>query len=202
MLPAESVRFCYVDAGWQQAAAAGAMSIGVQSSADVALDATLKPGLDAAVAAELAALGATGAPLSGLLIRSALVPAWPTLVVTASAGGQALPTIRRDTLSTDVLLCLWSGVPDTVQLSEPYQGLRFGVEDDGIALRDVTTPGSIGQQLSQTVPVPTVDGRIDVAGLAVSIATALHVSAIGAGDLAIQLVLAPERQAFPTEESS
>lgn len=202
MLPAESVRLFYVDAGWQQAVAAGAMSIGIQSSADIALDATLKPALDAAVAADLAALGATGAPMSGLLIRSALVPAWPTLVVTASAGGLPLPTIRRDTLTTDVLLCLWSGVPDTVTLSEPYQGLRFGVEDNGVSLRDVTTPGSIGRQLSQTVPVPSVDGRINVAGLAATIAGALHVPAIGAGDLAIQLVLAPERQAFPTEGAS
>ena len=202
MLPTESVRFFYIDPAWQRALTAGTMSIGVHGSADVALDAKLQPSLDAAVAADLAKLGATGAPLSGMLIRSALVPAWPTLVITATQAGQPLPAVRRDTLSTDVLLCLWSGVPDGVTLAEPYQGLRFGIEVvDGVALRDVTTAGSIGKQRDESVPVTPVGGRVDVAGLAAAIGTKLGIPALGAGDLAIQLVLAPECQSFPSKKA-
>jgi hypothetical protein len=198
MLPVESVRFFYVDPAWQQALAAGAMSIGVTGSADVALDAKLQPSLDAAVAANLRKLGATGASLGGMLIRSALVPAWPTLVIAPSQAGKPLPTIRRETLGADVLICIWSGVPDLVTLAEPYQGLRFGIDLSGVALRDVTTPGSIGKDLGVNVPVTPVGGRVDVAGLAAAIGTKLGISALGAGDLAIQLVLAPESQTFPS----
>ena len=116
--------------------------------------------------------------------------------------GQPLPAVRRDTLSTDVLLCLWSGVPDGVTLAEPYQGLRFGIEVvDGVALRDVTTAGSIGKQRDESVPVTPVGGRVDVAGLAAAIGTKLGIPALGAGDLAIQLVLAPECQSFPSKKA-
>jgi hypothetical protein len=197
MLPGESVRFFYVDGSFQQAMAAGAMSIGVQGSADVALDEALRPSLERAVAARREAAGATGAPLSGMLIRSALVPAWPTLVVVASQAGNALPVVRRATLGEDVLLCLWSGVPDAVSLAEPYQGLRFGIEDAGIALRSVT-PGSVGEPCDVTVPVAHAEGRLDVTALASTIAAKLKSGQLGAGDLAIQLVLAPERQTFPS----
>jgi hypothetical protein len=198
MLPAESVRFFHVDPSFTQALVAGAMSIGVQSSADVAIDEKLRPSLEAALAADLAKAGASGEPLSGVLIRSALVPAWPTLVVSPTLGKQSLPTVRRDTLGEDVLLCLWSGVPNAVSLSEPYQGLRFGIEPEGIALRNVTTPGSIGKQLGTSVAVPSAEGRVDVTALATTIAKELGLPALGAGNLAIQLVLAPERQTFPT----
>ena len=132
-----------------------------------------------------------------MLLRSALVPGWPTLVVAPTAAGAPLPTVRRTTLGADVLLCLWSGVPDAVTLAEPYQGLRFGMEEDAVPLRDVTTPGRIGTQLNLTVPATVADGRVDVAALATAIGGKLGIPALGAGDLAIQLVLAPDQQTFP-----
>ncbi len=203
MLPAESLRFFYVDRGWLTAAAAGALSVGIHSNADVTIAQKLQPSLEAAVAQARREAGVYGPPLSGLLVRSALVPSWPTLVIAASRKSTPVQLVRRETRSPDVLLCLWADVPDEVSLAEPYQGLRFGIESSNhgehhVALRDVTTTGAIGSELSKTVAVAPLDGRIDVATLASTIAGEMKISALGAGNLAIQLVLAPEQQLFPT----
>lgn len=229
MLPPESIRFFYVDQGWIDALTAGALSLASQTGADAAVQEALRPALDAAVKrkrtaqlrararAPMAAADDAGtpAPLAGVLIRSQLVPGWPTMVVSASAGGTALPLARRSRLSADVLLCLFQGVPDTVALSEPYQGLRFGVGDNGVPLRDVSTSGAIGEQIvGQTVPASYADflstycrtatgGVVTVSALASALQTALlavrpATGTVGAGDLALQLVLAPEQQLFPT----
>jgi hypothetical protein len=69
----------------------------------------------------------------GLLLRSALVSGWPGLSVSATAGGQAVAILRLDFLAPDVLFCLFAGLPDTVVLEEPHEGLQFGVDSAGYA---------------------------------------------------------------------
>jgi hypothetical protein len=225
MLPQESIRFFYVDQGWLDALTAGAMSIGVQSSADAAIQSALKGPLSAAVARKRAARSprrgpGAGAdegsttPMTGVLIRSQIVSGWPSLVVSASQGGASLVCARRATLAPDVLLCLFDGIPDAVTIAEPYQGLRFGVEDDGIALRNVSDAGSIGDQIPDELVPPSggyaaflddytaTTGVVHITSLASALAEALGVSAFGSGDFAIQLVFAPELQAFPSTVST
>jgi hypothetical protein len=230
MLPAESIRFFYVDTGWLDALAAGALSLAVQGSADAAVQAAMRPALDTAVArhrakrmrernrgkAAAAVSEDPAAPLSGFLIRSALVSGWPGLSIMASQGGQPLPVAYRACPSPNVLLCLFQGVPDTVQLAEPYQGLQFGVADNGVAVRDVANSSTLGQQTSSTVPASggfaafqstyCRDGVsvVSVQALAQALAAAVQAqfpsfdpSTFGAGDFALQLVLAPEMQTFP-----
>jgi hypothetical protein len=217
MLPVESVRFFYVDQNWLAALQAGALSIAIHSSSDVALQQALSPQLTQATARHRQRrLARTVAPadpapttgagptlMTGMLIRSQLVSGWPTLVVTASAGGVALNLARDDCPSTNVRLCLFEGVPDTVTLAEPYQGLRFGIEDNGIALRDVTTAGQIGLQITgKFLPASSANGFrsngvVGAAILAAALASALGVDeGLGAGDLAIQVIKAPEMQQF------
>lgn len=193
MLPTESIRFFYVDQSWIDAAIAGALSIAVHGSADVALLHACRPRLNQAIAtrrAELAA-GSLGAPSSsggtgvtGMLIRSQIVSGWPQLVVAPTLGGAPLPVLRNDCPSPTVRLVLFDGVPDKVTLAEPYQGLRFGVEDDGVYPRCVTLPAAAGAQIANAAPVPpsfrtppagAVGGVLQVAALAATLESAAGV---------------------------
>ncbi|MFF2076170.1 hypothetical protein ACFVXG_15585 [Kitasatospora sp. NPDC058162] len=124
-LPPESLRFFYLDPEWIAAVQAGAASIGVTSSLDTTLARTLGPAARARAAAT---------PAAGVLIRSALVPHCPGLLVRPylggppDSGGVPIAVLRQDTLGPDTLLCLFEKVPDHVELAEPPEGLSFGID--------------------------------------------------------------------------
>jgi hypothetical protein len=225
LLPVESIRFFYVDPDWIGALQAGACSIAVHTSADAAAYSALHPRLTQAVTEKTgqrcarryddAAQAGTGPgriKMTGMLIRSELVSSWPTLVVAATSGNRPVTLKRNDCPSKNVRLCLFDGMPDTVTLAEPYQGLRFGVEDNGIAPRYVSGDAArIGAQMN----VPAVPpqgysaflttycrtpggGVVEVEKLAAALGAVTKVGAgFGAGDFAIQMVRAPEQQSFP-----
>ncbi len=223
MLPAESVRFFYVDSAWLEALIAGALSIQIRTGRDLAIHQVLRPAIDAAVATRLrqhavrgAPRGATDGPpqLTGVLIRSQVVSRWPALAVSASVGGAPLPVVRDDRPAPYVRLTLFDGIPDTVRLAEPYQGLRFGIEDNGVAARYVTASGPTGEQIPDVFVPPAGEqfidvfcrppvgqatgGVIEVATLAAALVTATGAPAdtFGAGNFALQMVKAPEMQPF------
>jgi hypothetical protein len=215
MLPPESVRFFYVDRDWIDTLLAGATSIGVEAAADVALLKSLRPRL-AQIVAEKGGLGLEGAPrASGMLIRSQLVSAWPSLVVQGSvteAGSTTavpLENLRDDRPAPAVRLCIFKGVPERVTLAEPYRGLRFGTEEGTIAPRYVSAAGPTGGQIPDGEKVApsfrepqakATGGVLEIVPLVQAMAKATGVDPAGfrAGDLAIQLVSAPELQAFPS----
>lgn len=158
MLPAESIRFFYIDQGWLNCLTAGALSIGIKHSTDVLLHSMIRPaGPVREVHKTLAehenivkGMSAFIAPKSGILIRSALISGWPGLEVTAQKNGAPLEVLRKEKMSADVLMCLFSGIPDTVTLGMPKQGLCFGLEDDNtIQLRSLT--GTVGEPLGQNI---------------------------------------------------
>ncbi|HEX3424504.1 MAG TPA: hypothetical protein VHT30_00120 [Acidimicrobiales bacterium] len=71
----------------------------------------------------------TGAPITGFVLRSAVVSGWPGLEVRGYASGPtALPILRFDRMSADVLLCLFDGRITKVTFSEPAEALHFGFE--------------------------------------------------------------------------
>jgi hypothetical protein len=117
MLPAESLRFFWVDAKWIRAAVDGALSIGVGHALDAALN-------------DLAVDGITP-PACGVLIRSELVENWPKTIYTAFSAGRPVEPRRRAVYGTDVLLLLYPEAIDAFTLAEPPQGLHFGVGDEG-----------------------------------------------------------------------
>ncbi|MFD8546846.1 hypothetical protein [Streptomyces sp. NPDC059649] len=134
MLPPESLRLFRIDPAWLAALTAGAHDVGVHTS----LDHRLAPALRQAAAGRTA----VAPPAAGLLIRSALVPAWPQIRVNAHRNGVALAELRRDHPDHDVLLCLFDGVPDELVLREPSQGIRFGIDSgDLINLRQLEAGG-------------------------------------------------------------
>lgn len=158
-LPAESLRFFYMDQNWLDSLVDGALSIGVQSSKDSFFNSIMAGVINDTIAAEIkvirdklmgTATGDTEADsaaeaMSGIIIRSSVVSGWPGLVVKAFKGdyatGTQLKLLRMDRLSPSVLICVFLDIPDTVMIAEPQQGLCFGIEDDdSINLRQLTNP--------------------------------------------------------------
>ena len=206
MLPPESIRFFYLDSQWIEALVAGALSPGMSGAADagtqLAFMPRLKMALEAARAERLGTQAATGAQQTGVLIRSQLNVAYPQLSLGAGAADVPLALWRDDCPSPSVRLCLIDGVPDTVTLAEPYQGLRFGTEDGGLELRSVAAGAAYGQPTGSTYAWSApADGVIPVADLAGQLATALGAASLGAGDFALQMIQAPEAVAFTTAAS-
>ena len=224
LLPVESIRFFYVDPDWIDALQAGACSIAIHNSGDVAAFTALHPKLTEAVTQKTRQrsvrryenAGANPVPIrmSGMLIRSELVPSCPALVIAATLSGSPVNLHRNDCPSKNVRLCLFDGIPDTVSLAEPYQGLLFGVEDNGIVPRHVSgAAAQIGARIQNAPPVPpqgysgflttycrsASGGVVEVGKLASDLGNATGVKAgsgFGAGDFAMQMVQAPEQQSF------
>ena len=232
MLPPESVRFGYLDATWLEAMVDGALSLGVESSlqaayGDMVRDLLLAGANEAARIQRDVLRGvapstpdpAGGVVVSAMLLRSALVSGWPNLAVRpAATSGAAVPILRMDRLAPTVLLCLFYGVPAAVDLCEPQEGFRFGMDDSGETVLRNVLPGAAGG-LAVGAPIPGAAGfpvrdhlrpggrTLDLApgspaGLLASLATALGtalgepVATLGPADLALQLVDAPESVRF------
>ncbi|WP_414170546.1 hypothetical protein ACMATS_37165 [Streptoverticillium reticulum] len=196
MLPPESLRLFHVDRGWLDALLDGARSLDRHPGADTATDAELDGLLD----------GHGSVPAAGLLLRSALVPGWPTLRVEAHAASGTVPVevIRREALGADVLLMLFDRMPDRLTISEPHQGLHFGMDDQGnVALRSLA-PGEVGRPLGRSVPVgadpaltvttPAGARVLDLGRLAARLAEDVKPgSPLSPAEFAVQLVRAPEQ---------
>jgi hypothetical protein len=145
MLPVESIRFFYVDPNWTDSMLDGAMSIVTHSTRDELLqlnqtgdyrrgaDETrleVRPALFNQKAPVDSPIGAT---MTGFLMRSQVVAGWPGLEVKAyrdpqaTASSEIAPLLRLDRLAPDVLLVLIPAIPAVIHISEPSEGLRFGV---------------------------------------------------------------------------
>jgi hypothetical protein len=212
MLPTESIRFFYVDQTYLDAMVDGALSVGVRSSRDTQFNeimhAVLRDAVDsemATVRAELLGLtpsaqGVAGA-MSGFLMRSAVVSGFPGLDVEAlqSDGVTPMPALRIDRPSPNVMIALFPSVPSQVAISEPQEGMRFGVEDESkIELRDVSTTGTPGAELGVTATALYRPGQVfDVTGTLGAIGTqAPALASIGPAGFAVQVVKSPERMVF------
>jgi hypothetical protein len=229
MLPLESLRFFYVDSNWLRAMHDGAVSIGMESSRttffhSMTQDLLFESSTEAAHVMRSNLLGVEPPPaevtenlISGFLLRSAVVSGWPNLAVRGGkSDGTYLKILRLDHVAPNLLLCLFWGVPEFVEFSEPQEGFRFGVDDDGkIALRQPVAGGGtpLATQLKATLQVlPTYLRSADtqvlnltsVNGLVAAVQTALTsagvtVANFGPSDFALQMVIAPEAIQFATQ---
>lgn len=198
MLPVESIRFFYLDQNWIDALTAGALSIAIHSSSDVAVQVAMLPHLNRAVAQQRRALLQTrpdalptaGTNISGMLIRSQLVSGWPKLVISATLGGAPVNIIRNDCPADNVRLCLFAGIPDTVTLAEPYQGLVFGLEGGQILPRCVTNGALTGAVIANVSAVTapfrnpasgSLGGVLEVQNVATALETAVGVTSFSTG---------------------
>ncbi len=140
LLPVESLRFFYIDRNWLDRLVDGAMSIGTNSTRDNVCYENHSQAIYAQIDVNLTRLRSVlrakpapaevlaGGIMSGLIFRSVVVSGWPGLEVTATRkDGAGVDIIRMDHLSSDVLLCIFNGVPDKVEIIEPAEGLHLGV---------------------------------------------------------------------------
>jgi hypothetical protein len=200
MLPAESIRFFVVDQGWIDCLLDGAYSVGSGPAATAAARAAQPDAMAAAheraagLRAEL--VGTEPEPLSlipvasGFLLRSSLVSGWPGIEITAHGGGKELTVLRLEHVSPAVLLGLYAGHIEQLDLREPSEGLHFGVdESQGSLTKDIRyangddqTP--IGSFTGRSTAVPlrgTGDTRVvELSSLAATIRPSAWTASVSA----------------------
>ncbi|GAA1514591.1 hypothetical protein GCM10009677_54760 [Sphaerisporangium rubeum] len=167
LLPDETIRFLRIDPKWIAHLLDGATSIGRVTSADAERDRRNPPKVDTS-------------PVTGALIRSALIPGYPGLLIDGygdAAGTDRLTLLRSERLSPTVLLCLFCGELGRLDLRQPPEEQHFAVE---------VSPGRIGKTLraadgsagASITPLELGASRtVPVTALAGAMATALGVPA-------------------------
>jgi hypothetical protein len=228
MLPEESIRFFHLDRSWTDRVVDGVLAVGKVGSREQAHHHAAAPGLDALLDSlepavrpvqrgllPLAPTGDTSGPeISGFLLRSALVVGWPHLDVRAWRESVKLTLLRLERLSASVLIALFAGVPDRVELEEPHHGVQFGVTGGGPGAAfavDPRTPDGVRQQPAVPFPVAVraTDPDLRVVELAelrriVSYRADLDDSSLpvqtGSAAFAIQLLQPPWKQVFSDED--
>ena len=242
MLPMESIRFFFLNQNWLDSMVDGALSVAAYSTRDRAYRQAMRPVIRQSTARKIQQERGRlrkkpGTPetepelvMTGLLLRSALVSGWPGLEIAAAgisgsppAGPVPLQLLRMDLLSSSVLLCIFSGFVQEVQINQPSEGLHFGVEEIGSPPRLVISPrwvsgASAGQEItpdeSQWVNAvwrqqDGVNTRVlDIGGLRSQLIDSLvnlkaipPGAGIGPSEFAIQMVKAPFQQIFQNEAS-
>jgi len=141
MLPDESIRFFHLDRSWTDRLVDGVLAVGKVGSREQAHHHAAAPALTALLdslepavrpvqrgLAPLSPGGTGGDPaVTGFLLRSALVVGWPHLEVRAYRSSLKLPLLRLERLSSAVVVALFAGAPDRIELEEPSHGVQFGV---------------------------------------------------------------------------
>lgn len=158
-LPPESIRFFHLNRAWIDRLIDGAISAALVGSGDQEEAAELarvaRRALDARErtarnsyrfepapwrgGAQQATSRASLPEVSGMLIRSVVVRRWPgTEVRGFSRGGSSdrddwtlVDKVRHERLSDSVMLVLWAGCPDFVEVEEPKAGVQYGVDVEG-----------------------------------------------------------------------
>jgi hypothetical protein len=149
MLPNESIRFFHLDRSWTDRLVDGVLAVGKIGTREQAHHQAAAPALEAQLddvepnirpmqrgLASVEDRAATaeqdaGQPITGMLLRSALVSGWPHMDIVAYAAGVKLTLLRLERLAPAVLIALWAGIPDRVQLEEPHHGIQFGASSTG-----------------------------------------------------------------------
>ncbi|KUI98899.1 hypothetical protein [Vibrio sp. MEBiC08052] len=240
LLPTESMRFFYLDRNWLDRLIDGAMSVGVLSTQDAVFNLAFFKDIyqqvdQAQVMLRSTLRGVTqapptvsGGPITGLIFRSQVVADFPGLEVQPLSNGTLLPILRMDTLSPNVLLCLFDGVPDQVELIQPGEGLQLGLfpndppqngSDFHLFLRGLGEGGyPAGEQIQNRQGEKLrgygayragteQPGRVvDITGLVNNIKTtlpdgALKDNVLTAGGFAIQLTKTAQKQSYDTADN-
>jgi len=246
MLPAESIRFFYINPDWIECLLQGACSLGRSNKNDGLADQllrvrffevsqrqALKLRSDAKQAAERRREGRAGAdqgaaearepasedgtpelhwPLSGYLLRSAVVETWIGLEGTAigvdSIGKTLNPLqiLRMDRLAPDVLLCIYNGKVTNIEIKQPPEAVHFGAQTAKTADPNVESHTKSGlRALPHTKPkgnsleVPMRALRVvDITGLVNAIKEKVGKVELSSADFAFEMIESPACVKFTT----
>jgi hypothetical protein len=230
LLPLESIRWFYLDRRWTDALVQGVLSVGTVSSDDrtqlTARYPAIRNELDREErnlrrATDDPRLDGEAGPVSGFLLRSKAVSGWPALHVRGFSGeppgaDDAKPPtdmevrlLRLERLAPAVLLCLFDGIPQTVYIEEPRQGVQLGFtvvnKPDGsqqaqVRPRNAKTFDYLSGE--QTVPfrADSVSGVVDIKRLECDLEK--RAGSLGddnvmdSAEYALQLIQFPHRQVW------
>lgn len=211
LLPAEAMRFFYLDRNWIDALVDGALSIGDAVTGDLALRQAMR--------ATVAPVGAAVAqPITGFLLRSRAVKQWPGLEATPRAGSKLLPLLRYERLGPETLLCLVDGALDSVDLHEPPEGLHFGFDvpdkthapiDPAGFFKHLRDPANAGPTQAKDVPVapfyrtgPNAGGAVvNIDALACQLARSLSCT-FTAAEFALEMIEGVDLVSFTVNPGS
>lgn len=180
MLPMESIRIFHIDENWMNNLIDGALSIGRMTQIDLEHDKSVidylkresgKKALN--IRRQLLKQSDISEGLSevktGFILRSLIVEGWPGLEVNAYKykKDRSLCTIlRMERLAKDVMLCVFEGEFEELELREPAEAMHFGFDfDDGKfskKLRSLGNKSPLGTQLDasvENIPFRDVDNR-------------------------------------------
>ena len=199
MLPAESIRFFQLNRFWIDCLLDGAFSIGRVTTADQEQD---EGHVDSPAANSYE-------QVSGIILRSSVVAGWPSLLVDAydeadpEKGGVQLEQLRMERLSDAVLLCLFAGEIERVEIHQQPEALHFGLDapDEEHADYYKTMRDPEGQEGATTVsPVPwrqPPEKRVlDVNALAQSFKAAAGDAAVTSAQFALQMIEGVDKVIF------
>jgi len=163
-LPAESIRFFYIDETWTTALADGALSIGRNDSAAAMMDErSLAPALEGAEniisltrhkkvhqnhhGQKNMIFAKQEENQTGFIIRSALTRKWKGLEVTGFNKDKQLAILRCESVAADIIICIFDGVLTRVNICEPRAALRFGAHnnDRNIEVRSIEENSDFGR---------------------------------------------------------
>jgi hypothetical protein len=178
MLPPDSMAFFYLDPGWLTCFLQGACSVGRSSAGDELVDQNLRNNfLKLALEGVKDVRGGkvtkkdgnvhTEAPpdwqqLTGFLMRSPIVEGWQGLEMQAwedsgEGATHLLVPYRIDRLAPDIMLCIFKGKVQRIEIKQPPEGMHFGASFDGkeyrrIGLRQLNQSGTVspGDEIDKT----------------------------------------------------
>jgi len=163
-LPQESLRFFTLDQTWRKCLVDGALSVGRFEGDTSAADSHLQANLSKAS--------------SGLLMRSAVVSAFPGLLIDAYAAAPAstqppkrLNVLRRDTLSPNILLVIFEEDAAEVDFHLSPESIHFGVDHpdaNGVFHKTLRTSAANNTAVEVPFRSPSL-GVIDMRSLATRI---------------------------------
>ncbi|MFK0732703.1 MAG: hypothetical protein ACIWVG_16350 [Gloeotrichia echinulata HAB0833] len=207
LLPPESIRFFQIDQMWMECLLDGAFSIGRVSTTHTEIDNKSSERIKDFLSQKI----------SGFLMRSDVVSGWPNLLVDGyyydeDKTMKQLTLLRQATLSKNVLICLFDGVIETLDLHLKPESLHFGLDfpqenKDGLYKK---LRGSNGDEINQRIdPIPSRDNVtakvIKIAELAGEIAelvpeigesTKESGKALSSAEFALQMIEGVERVRF------
>ncbi|MDR3600780.1 MAG: hypothetical protein P4L49_09920 [Desulfosporosinus sp.] len=203
LLASNQIRFFYLDPNWVRVLLDGAMSLGRNASVDYAHDTAfieevyqrtiegnsrIRPLLQGKPVVKSAL---STSECTGFLLRSPLVHGWRGLEFKAYAGGEILTALRLEALSEDVLLGLYQGVIDKLELLEPPESFHFGFNRNGENLSKRLRGLQDGTLTETEVPVVQRGNRVvDFCRTAETMRNALGVE-ITSAHMALEMIQNP-----------
>ena len=207
LLPAESLRFFQLDPVWVECLKDGAMSVGRVTDTDFREDLGLRSRL---------ATRSAGGVRTGFVMRSSVVSGWPDLLVEAynervtdeaflPTDKQTLAPVRIEKLSKDVLLGLFEGELQTLDVHQKPEAMHFGLDAQqggGSAsysknLRNLDSGAGDEDLIIGAVPWRDAErGLVDVVGLAEAMRGKLSQKSFSAAPFALQMIEGVQKVRF------